>query len=232
MPDAGPMRPCLQERCKNLMDILDGIPSTLMGRLMAKAHKTVRPPAGCEGHLTRREAAICLGLASEYKIRQFEREGRLHAVRGRMGTAFYPESEVLSLRTELARPLTFSGRWTDADLIALLRQPTAQGRQRTAVDLVLEARISISRAEKVYRFWQRIERAKDAGTRPLTPSSQNATSNPPEKSVEASHPGPTPAVERRSPVRRAHDGLVRALRDPDPRVRAEAFAKLKDNPRP
>jgi hypothetical protein len=199
-----------------------------MGCVIAKGRKTVRPPAGCEGHMTRREAALCLGLPSEFKIRQFEREGRLHAVRGRMGTAFYPESEVLSLRTELAMPPSFPGRWSDADLIALLRQPTASGRPRTAVDLVLEAKINIARAEKVYRFWHKSDRAEPA-TRPIA----SAPVSTPATTVEqAGHGEPSPTGERRSPTRRAHDGLVRALRDPDPQVRAQAFAKLKDSPRP
>jgi hypothetical protein len=38
--------------------------------------------------------------------------------------------------------------------------------------------------------------------------------------------------ERRSAARLAHDRLVRSLRDPDPRVRAEAFVKLRESPRP
>jgi hypothetical protein len=177
--------------------------------------------------MTRREAALCLGLPSEFKIRQFEREGRLHAVRGRMGTAFYPEAEVLSLRTELAAPQPTPGRWSDADLIALLRQPTVSGRQRTAVDLVMEAKINISRAEKVYRFWH-----KNDAESPAKPIA-SAAALAPAKPVEHAGSGETPpAGERRSPARRARDGLVRALRDPDPHVRAQAFAKLKDSPRP
>lgn len=178
--------------------------------------------------MTRREAAICLGLPSEYKIRQLEREGRLHAVRGRMGTAFYPESEVLNLRTELALPPSLPGRWSDADLIALLRQPTASGRPRTAVDLVLEAKINISRAEKVYRFWHKS--GAEPVNRPMASSQEVIPPAGPEENPSSADT--SPVAERRSPARRAHDGLVRALRDPDPQVRAHAFAKLKDSPRP
>jgi hypothetical protein len=222
------MRACSEGRCENLMGLIEGIRSSSMGCVIAKGRKTVRPPAGCEGHMTRREAAICLGLPSEYKIRQLEREGRLHAVRGRMGTAFYPESEVLNLRAELALPPSLPGRWSDADLIALLRQPTASGRPRTAVDLVLEAKINISRAEKVYRFWHK------SGAEPLSkPTACSQDVIPPARPVENANNSDTNSVaERRSPARRAHDGLVRALRDPDPQVRAQAFAKLKDSPRP
>jgi hypothetical protein len=176
--------------------------------------------------MTRHEAALCLGLPSEYKIRQFEREGRLHAVRGRMGTAFYPESEVLNLRASLALPPSLPGRWSDADLITLLRQPTASGRPRTAVDLVLEAKINITRAEKVYRFWHK------SGAEPVT-AAASPTVVPMAIPADSTHKQETqPAAERRSPARRARDGLVRALRDPDPRVRAQAFAKLKDGPPP
>ncbi len=209
------------------MGLINRIPSTPMGCVIAKGRKTVRPPAGCEGHMTRREAAICLGLPSEYKIRQFEREGRLHAVRGRMGTAFYPESEVLNLRTELAMPPSIPGRWSDADLIALLREPTATGRQRTAVDLVMEAKINIARAEKVYRFWHKSDRAEPA-TKPTTAP----TPTPAVASETASDRQTRPTGERRSPGRRAHDDLVKALRHPDPHVRNQAFAKLKVSPRP
>jgi hypothetical protein len=42
----------------------------------------------------------------------------------------------------------------------------------------------------------------------------------------------TSESERRSAARLAHDRLVRSLRDPDPRVRAEAFVKLKESPGP
>ncbi len=207
-----------------------------MGYPISARRKTVKPPAGCERHLTRREAAIQLGLQSEFKIRQFEREGRLHAVRGRMSTAFYPEAEVLALRGELAAPSRSApGRWSDADLIALLRHPTASGQPRTALDLVTDAKIDINRAERVYRFWSRCDqtlsatraarlaRAPAAGE--SLPGAQVASESRP--AVDSASEG-----ERRGAARLAHDRLVRSLRDPDPRVRAEAFDKLRESPRP
>ncbi len=170
--------------------------------------------------MTRQQAAIQLGLRSEFKVRQFERDGRLHAVRGRMGTAFYPEAEVLALRAEFdATPRPTPGRWTDADLIALLRQPTPSGRLRTAVDLVTEAKINIARAERVYRFWSK--RDETLATR--------ATSAPPPAAAGMDSPS---ASERRSAARLAHDGLVRSLRNPDPRIRAQAFANSVGSPPP
>jgi len=197
---------------------------------------------GCEGHLTRRQAASQLGLRSEFKIRQFEREGHLHAVRGRMGTAFYPEAEVLALRAQLcATPRPALGRWTDADLIALLRQPTTAGRLRTAVDLVAEAKITIARAERVYRFWSKGDEAwakRGAHFLPTPADAPLANRQPeppaaaPVTRVSQPAPGEDHADERRSAARLVYDGLVRSLRNPDPRVRAQAFAKLKDSPRP
>ena len=191
--------------------------------------------------MTRQQAAIQLGLRSEFKVRQFERDGRLHAVRGRMGTAFYPEAEVLALRAEFdSTPRPTPGRWTDADLIALLRQPTPSGRLRTAVDLVTEAKINIARAERVYRFWSKrdqtlagratsaalLQRTSVAGQASSVDAhlpAEQATSTPPP--AAAGIDGPS-ASERRSAVRLAHDGLIRSLRNPDPRIRAQAFAKL------
>jgi hypothetical protein len=225
-----------------------------MGCTISAGRKTVRPPVGCEGHLTRRQAAIQLGLRSEFKIRQFERDGVLHAVRGRMGTAFYPEAEVLALRAELGGvPRSVPGRWTDADLIALLRQPTTSGRLRTAVDLVTEAKINIARAERVYRFWSKRDEtlaARVTRAARLLPRVTSADGRAENRQPVAEYPpvaqGPAASVsqsaaaivdnisasERRGAARLAHDGLVRSLRDPDPRVRAEAFTKLKDSPRP
>jgi hypothetical protein len=212
-----------------------------MGYAISAGRTTVKPPAGCEGHLTRREAAIQLGLRSEFKIRQFEREGRLHAVRGRMNTAFYPEAEVLALRAALAvPPRSTPGRWTDADLIAFLRHPTASGQPRTALDLVTEAKIDIARAERVYRFWSRRDGTLARAARLACP----AADRPGTQSAGESLPGAqTPSEtrppldkpserERRSGARLTHDRLVRSLRDPDPRVRAEAFVKIKESLRP
>jgi hypothetical protein len=219
-----------------------------MGYPISAGRKTVKPPAGCEGHLSRREAAIQLGLCSEFKIRQFERDGRLHAVRGRMSTAFYPEAEVLALRAEMAdQPRSAPGRWTDADLIALLRHPTASGRPRTAVDLVTEAKVNIARAERVYRFWckrdetlaARVARAvRLVRTSPDPQGNRSAGEHLPAAQATNGSSTTAPAVdntsetERRSAARLTHDHLIRSLRDPDPRVRAEAFVKLKESPRP
>jgi hypothetical protein len=219
-----------------------------MGCAISAGRKTVRPPVGCEGHLTRHQAAIQLGLRSEFKVRQFERDGRLHAVRGRMGTAFYPQAEVLALRAQLvATPCPTPGRWTDADLIALLRQPLPSGRLRTAVDLVTEAKIDIARAERVYRFWSkrdetlaarvtraaRLLRAPGRSTDfPPLDGHSPAAQAPGERQPAAPAVATPSASERRSAARLAHDGLVRSLRDPDPRVRAEAFVKLRESPRP
>lgn len=233
---------------KNLLTSATSIPSVSMGCAISTGRKTVQPPLGCEGHLTRHQAAIHLGLRSEFKIRQFERDGRLHAVRGRMGTAFYPEAEVLALRTALgAAPRPAPGRWSDADLIALLRQPTSSGRLRTAVDLVTEAKINIARAERVYRFWSKRDETLAAR---VTRAARLVRTDEPAANIQSSaeHPStaqapgalrPTVAGvdkpslnERRSAARVAHDGLVRSLRDPDPRIRAEAFSKLKEGLRP
>jgi hypothetical protein len=209
----------------------------------------ITPPEGYEGYLSRRQAAARLGLASEFKVRQFEREGRLHAVRGRMGAAFYPEAEVLGLRAALARggDEVGRGRWSDADLLALLGQPASSGRQRTAVDLVTEARVSIARAERVYRFWASQTQGvwasqtqsgrtggaprPQAGPAPHRPAAREATAPlplvPDLPRVERQlAPPPLQTRERRSPSRVAHEELLRQMRDPDPRVRAAAFARL------
>ena len=170
----------------------------------ALARRSIRPPSGFEDHLCRRDAAALLGFASEFKIRQLEREGRLHPIRGAMGSAWYPRREVEALRTAIApsAPRAERLRWPDDALIALLRE-----RPRTVVDLVVDAGIPISRAERVYRFWLAHEgRAEAAGT------------------AEA-------PAERRSGERIEHDALVRQLRDADPKVRAAAFEKLKSQRR-
>jgi hypothetical protein len=214
-----------------------------MGYAISVGRKTVKPPLGYEGHLTRREAAMVLGLPSEFKIRQLEREGRLHAIRGQMGTAFYPEHEVLALKAELgARLPPQPGCWTDADLLALLQRPTSTGRPRTVVDLVTEAKISIARAERVVRFWYNgqvpsavavarpVPAAADETVAPAAPRPTVQEALPGEPMTVAKVPGRRLASERRSTDRLTRDQLVRALRDPDPRVRDRAFAQLKDDP--
>ena len=115
------------------------------------ARKSIRPPSGFEDYLCRQDAAALLGFASEFKVRQLEKEGRLRPIRGAMGSAWYPRAQLEALRGKIAPPLSPTAprvRWPDDALIALLRE-----RPRTVVDLVVDAGISISRAERVYRFW-------------------------------------------------------------------------------
>ena len=236
-------RTAMQARYKgdeNLLAAGRGIASMAMGYAISVGRKTVKPPLGYEGHLTRREAAMVLGLPSEFKIRQLEREGRLHAIRGQMGTAFYPEDEVLALKAELgARVRPQPGCWTDADLLALLQRPTSTGRPRTAVDLVTEAKISIARAERVVRFWcngqanspvaRTVPEVAVAAVAPTAPRPTVQEALPREPSPAAKVSGRRLASERRSSDRLTRDQLVRSLRDPDPRVRDRAFAQLKDD---
>lgn len=177
------------------------------------ARKQPRRPHGCEGHLTRRQAAAVLGFASEFKIREYERQGLLRSVRGPMRTAFYPRAEVLALKARLAERESAPDdgqAWSDADLIALLARPSPAGRERTALDLVTDARISIERAERVFAFW-----TAQQPTPPPVPAPAAATTPPAESS------------ERRGPDRLARDRLIAALRDPDPRVRQRAFDRLR-----
>ena len=169
--------------------------------------KAIRPPSGFEDHLCRRDAAALLGFASEFKVRQLEREGRLRPIRGAMGSAWYPRAQVDALRGEVARPLSPGAprvRWPDDALIALLRE-----KPRTVVDLVVDAGISISRAERVYRFWLAHEGPREA------------------PGEAGGGRGDDDLHERRSDARMERDALVRQLRDADPKVRAAAFEKLK-----
>jgi hypothetical protein len=173
--------------------------------------KTIRPPSGFEDHLCRRDAAALLGFASEFKVRQLEKEGRLRPIRGAMGSAWYPRSQVDALRGKVGRPLAPTAprvRWPDDALIALLRE-----KPRTVVDLVVDAGISISRAERVYRFWL---------------AHEGPGEGPGEAPGEAGEGrGGDDPHERRSDARMERDALVRQLRDADPKVRAAAFEKLK-----
>ena|SRR5688572_23084279 len=167
----------------------------------------MRPPSGFEDHLSRQQAARALGLPSEYKVRALEKEGRLHPVRGAMGSAWYPRAEVLALKGREAP----AGTWSDGQLLALLREELS-GRPRTVADLVVEAGVSIARAERVYRFWL---------ARDQHPTAAKARG----ESVAA-----TPALkpsERRSAVRLERDALIAQMRDPDPKVRAAAFVRLR-----
>jgi hypothetical protein len=183
--------------------------------------KRLRTPAGCESYLTRRQAALALGFASEFKIREFERQGLLRSVRGPMQTAFYPRHEILALkaRLSLCEPQRASNDvWSDADLIALLEHPTPAGCKRTVLDLVVETHISIERAERVHGFWAKT-RAPAAGIR-VQPRT--------EKPNPAPVPEASTSQERRGPGRLSHDGLIRDLRNPDPRVRQQAFERLRE----
>jgi hypothetical protein len=162
----------------------------------------IKPPSGLTDHVSRREAAALLGYASEFKVRQLEKEGRLRAVRGVMGSAWYPRKQVLALReVPSAAPARASGGWTDAALLAHLRE-----RPRSVVDLVVDTGIPIARAERVYRFWLSHD------THPTAAATRGGGEAPP---------------ERRGRERVTRDGLLGQMRDPDPAVRAAAFAELK-----
>jgi hypothetical protein len=192
--------------------------------LKRQVKKQLRTPAGCEGYLTRRQAASALGLASEYKIRQFEREGVLRSVRGPMQTAFYPRAEILALKARLALTepdTTKRNGWTDAELVALLSHQTADGRNRTALDLVMETQIEIERAERVYAFWSKCQPAHALNA----PNQLHTTLLCETMSACESVPG----AERRSNCRLSRDALIRKLRDPDPKVRQQAFLRLRED---
>lgn len=207
---------------ENLPDSWAGVPSKPMSGPIVEIRKRPRAPAGCETHLTRRQAAALLGFASEFKVREFERQGLLRAVRGPMGTAFYPRPEVLALKARLAlvEAGDASESWTDADLIALLGHPKAGGQPRTALDLVTETRVSIERAERVYRFWAN-------GVVP-TPSPLRVLNA--ETESRSQRMGTTAATcERRGQDRLARERLIRELRDPDPRTRQQAFERLRES---
>jgi hypothetical protein len=189
--------------------------------------KHLQSPIGCEGYFTRKQAAQALGFASEFKIREFERQGVLRSVRGPMRAAFYARPEILALKAQLA--LSEPGRvstdaWTDAELLALLGHPKRSGEKRTALDLVLETQINIERAEHVYKFWQRCEPTP----RTTDPQSAQAATASTTTDTIAS-PSPLATHERRAEQRLSRDNLIRNLRDPDPRVREQAFARLKES---
>jgi hypothetical protein len=180
-----------------------------------RARAAIRPPAGYEDYLSRRQAAMMLGLSSEYKVRQFEREGRLAAVRGVMSMAFYPRAQVVALQKELLALVTRPPHrvWTDADLLGRMRQAAREEKDFGPVDLVIETGISIARAERVYRFWQKAGVAAPLPSDPESPSRSTA------------------AAERRSSERTTRATLIRQLRDPDPGVRTAAFDRLRELPR-
>lgn len=248
--------------------------------------KPPRTPPGCEDHLTRQQAAQLLGYSSEFKIRQLEREGRLKSVRGAMRTAFYARADVLALKAQLGRDGVHetANDWNDAELLLLLRSPNREGRQRTALDLVLETRISIDRAQNVFAFWASshaeaaamapavtttapepdiepgraaaktapagapvsdvvavpttFEPAKPAAvtgsaTRERPPMNvgrpeSQAPTAPASPAQRPHRSGEVVETERRGEDRLSRDSLIAQLRDPDPRLRDQAFALLRE----
>ena len=198
------------------------------------SRRTVPPPSGYEDHLSRKQAAALLGFTSAFPIRQFEKAGRLHAVRGPLGTAFYPRAQVMALRALVnPSPVRSLPRRdpSDANLLAFLRE-----KPRSIVDLVIETGISIARAERTFHFWRANEitagRQESAAAKPIP------RREPPAATNLATNPAPIAATdaeleneysERRGPARLEHDALVQSLRDPNPKVRAAAFEKLKKN---
>jgi hypothetical protein len=185
--------------------------------------KSIRAPSGYEGYVSRKAAAAILGFASEFKVRQLERLGRLRPVRGVMGSAWYPRAAVEALREvglgdPAAKPAR--GAFSDAALIGHLRGEPA-GKPRTVVDLVADLGVPISRAERVYRFWL----AHDA--HPAAEVARAARSKRTRTAAQAGLVAAESASERRSDERLERDTLLQRMRDPDPRVRADAFEKLK-----
>jgi hypothetical protein len=198
----------------------------------ARPRKTINPPSGYDDLMSRRQVATALGFASEFKVRELQKQGRLRAVRGVMGSAWYPRLQVLALRDALAAPPrsvadstaaaqpAAPGRWSDAQLVAFLRGRARAGdgsgvtRPRTPVDLVAETGISIARAERVYRFWL----AHDV--HPVADEARQRAGKAPAAT--------TPPAERRSESRVEHDALLRQMRDADPAKREAAFAKLRE----
>ena len=217
---------------------------------LIRSKKTISPPSGFEGYLSRREAAALLGFASEFKVRQLEKAGRLHPARGIMGSAWYARAEVLALRDTIPRRDPEASpaevvRWTDAALIVHLRgwaeRSGAPPRPRTIVDLVADTGVPISRAERVYRLWlaHDLEPAAAAARAALAARDRKGLAPPP--TPESARPampataGPRagkPSGERRSGERLERDLLLQRMRDPDPKVRAAAFEGLKRRRQP
>ena len=234
------------------MDRQSGLQSSSVTVMNGQRRRTIRRPSGLDGdYVSRREAAALLGFASEFKVRQLEKQGFLHPARGIMDSAWYPRSKVMALRRARdaqagagfrgAVGAPTNGRWSDAALIGHLRATAATNgdsgyRVLTVVDLVAETGVGIARAEKVYRFWlahdnhplavaaRSTRLGAGRAVRPL-PFSSAATETPPTEgrvSVDI-QPG-----ERRRGERLERDTLILHLRDPDPAVRALAFQRHKD----
>jgi hypothetical protein len=190
------------------------------------------PPEGFSDHLSRRQVAALLGFGSEFKVRQLEKAGRLRAVRGAMGSAWYPRDQVTALKIQnslAARAAAPRGsgldgtplprghaRWSDGDLVNLLRSPLpagegsepAQPRPRTVVDLVAETGIPIARAEQVHRFWLAHDmhpsavRARAGGELAPTSPTTRPPRRPPSDLPPASTPSPPAAPALNAPSER------------------------------
>jgi len=217
---------------------------------MTRQRRRLTPPLGLADPVSRAQAAELLGYPSVFRIRELERQGRLTATRGVMGSAWYPRRDILTLREQEGAPPRGPGetrpapgrRRTDADLIAYLRgeasgahPPGVAGRAPTLADLVADTGVSIARAQKVYRFWlahdahPSAERARAGRRLPAAPPVLPAVA--PDAGPGASHTASADVPERRSNARLARGTLIRQLRAADPALRAAAFAALK-NTRP
>jgi hypothetical protein len=216
---------------------------------MARRRRRLTPPPGLVDPVSRAQAAELLGYPSVFRIRELERQGRLTATRGVMGSAWYPRREILMLRRQEDAPPTPPGqrraepgrRRTDAELIADLRGADRGGHPAgvaggppTVADLVADTGVSIARAQKVYRFWlahdahPMAEQARTGRRLPAGPLSDPVV---PGASREAARPQRANVAERRSDARLQRGTLIRQLRAADPALRAAAFAALK-NARP
>lgn len=206
---------------------------------MTRRRRPLAPPPELPDHVSRAEAARLLGYPSVFRVRQLEREGRLRAARGVMGSAWYARRDVLALRVaEAPAPAPDAlpapaapgpapaRRRSDAQLIAYLRGAVGSAWPPTVADLVADTGVSIARAQRVYRFWLTHDLHPSAG------AARSARGRPPgAPPPAAAMPQPAPDAERRSPARLARAALIRELRAADPARRAKAFAALK-NARP
>ncbi len=213
-----------------------------MNEGLRRIRTPTRPPRGFESYLSRRQAAASLGFPSDFKLRQFEKEDRLHPVRGAMGSAFYPPAEIAALRDYLGLPVAAPAgpprQWSDGELIARLRAGgLGTGGTGSVADLVVDTGITIDRAEKVYRFWQRHDTGRADATAHTTTGSGAESAAPTagiplaaldRVPVAMPHAAPSPkSVERRGAQRLSRAALIQQMRDPDPRIRADAFNQLR-----
>ncbi len=215
--------------------------------MITRQRSRLRAPDGLDDHVSRIEAARLLGYPSSFKVRQLEMQGRLPAVRGRLGSAWYARSDILALRASPVAPVAVppsrearapavapaspgarGRRRTDPELITYLRdfgaRSPATARGPTVADLVADMGVSIARAQKVFRFWLTHDGHPAAGQ----VRAHRGVGRPSEVPL-AEGPAPSLAApaERRSAARLGRAGLIRQLRSPDPAVRAAAFEGLK-----